>query len=90
MMAWLEENPQVIFYFTPVGSGWINQIETWFGTLTRQPIRRATTADDVQVDGVPIGNASLVVPTYRPTIASPSPHGRTRMVTDQVFVGGLA
>ncbi|GAA2588119.1 hypothetical protein GCM10010399_17640 [Dactylosporangium fulvum] len=41
-MAWLEENPQVIFHFTPVGSGWINQIETWFGILTRQSIRRGT------------------------------------------------
>ncbi|WP_432976027.1 hypothetical protein [Dactylosporangium sp. CA-233914] len=40
--AWLEESPQVIFHFTPVGSGWINQIETWFGILTRQSIRRGT------------------------------------------------
>jgi hypothetical protein len=35
VMARLDENPQVIFHFTPVGSGWINQIETWFGILTR-------------------------------------------------------
>ncbi|MBE1607125.1 IS630 family transposase [Actinopolymorpha pittospori] len=40
--AWLEENPHVRFHFTPVGSSWINQIETWFGILTRQSIRRGT------------------------------------------------
>jgi len=40
--AWLEANPQVRFHFTPVGSSWINQIETWFGIITRQSIRRGT------------------------------------------------
>jgi hypothetical protein len=32
----------VHFHFTPVGSSWINQIETWFGIITRQSIRRGT------------------------------------------------
>ncbi len=27
---------------TRVGSSWINQIETWFGIITRQSIRRGT------------------------------------------------
>lgn len=40
--AWLEKNPNVQFHFTPVGSSWINQIETWFGVITRQAIRRGT------------------------------------------------
>nr|WP_241255683.1 IS630 family transposase [Candidatus Protofrankia californiensis] len=40
--AWLEKNPHVHFHFTPVGSSWINQIETWFGVITRQSIRRGT------------------------------------------------
>ena len=30
------------FHFTPVGSSWLNQIETWFGAITRQSIRRGT------------------------------------------------
>jgi hypothetical protein len=38
--AWLEKNPHVYFRFTPVGSSWLNQIETWFGIVTRQSIRR--------------------------------------------------
>jgi transposase len=42
VQAWLADNPHVTFHFTPVGSSWINQIETWFGILTRQSIRRGT------------------------------------------------
>jgi transposase len=40
--AWLADNPNVTFHFTPVGSSWINQIETWFGIITKQAIRRGT------------------------------------------------
>ena len=42
VLAWLEKNPNVTFHFTPVGSSWLNQIETWFGVITRQAIRRGT------------------------------------------------
>jgi transposase len=42
--AWLAQNPQVSFHFTPIGSSWINQIEIWFGIITRQSIRRGTFA----------------------------------------------
>jgi transposase len=40
--AWLDANPHVHFHFTPKGSSWMNQIETWFGIATRQAIRRGT------------------------------------------------
>lgn len=39
---WLAKNPRVTFHYTPVGSSWINQIETWFGIITTQAIRRGT------------------------------------------------
>jgi transposase len=39
---WLAKNPDVHFHFTPIGSSWLNQIEIWFGILTRQSIRRGT------------------------------------------------
>lgn len=42
VMKWLEENPKITFHFTPKGSSWINQIETWFGIITKQSIRRGT------------------------------------------------
>ncbi len=40
--AWLSNNPHVHFHVTPVGSSWLNQVEIWFGILTRQSIRRGT------------------------------------------------
>lgn len=42
VMAWLQRNPHVRFHFTPKGASWVNQIETWFGIITRQAIRRGT------------------------------------------------
>jgi transposase len=48
VLAWLDANPHVHFHFTPTGSSWINQIEIWFGIITRQAIRRGTFAS-VQV-----------------------------------------
>jgi transposase len=42
VQEWLQANPHVQFHFTPKGSSWMNQIETWFGIITRQAIRRGT------------------------------------------------
>jgi transposase len=42
--AWLARHPNVTFHFTPVGSSWMNQIETWLGIATKQAIRRGTFA----------------------------------------------
>ena len=39
---WLTKHPNVTFHFTPTGSSWLNQVETWFGIITRQAIRRGT------------------------------------------------
>jgi transposase len=42
VQAWLAKNPHVQFHFTPKGSSWLNQVETWFSIITRQAIRRGT------------------------------------------------
>jgi transposase len=42
VQTWLARHPHVTFHFTPVGSSWMNQIETWFGIITKQAIRRGT------------------------------------------------
>ena len=42
VQAWLAQHPNITFHFTPVGSSWLNQIETWFGIITKQAIRRGT------------------------------------------------
>ena len=44
MQEWLDKNQHITFHFTPVGSSWLNQVETWFGAITRQAIRRGTFA----------------------------------------------
>lgn len=39
---WLARHPNVTFHFTPTGSSWLNQVEIWFGIITKQAIRRGT------------------------------------------------
>lgn len=42
VMAWLEQHQRITFHFTPTSASWMNQIETWFGILSRQAIRRGS------------------------------------------------
>jgi transposase len=39
---WLTRHERITFHFTPTSASWMNQIETWFGILTRQAIRRGS------------------------------------------------
>ena len=39
---WLAEHPNFHFHFTPVSGPFMNQVETWFGVITKQAIRRGT------------------------------------------------
>lgn len=40
--TWLTKHPNITFHFTPTGSSWLNQVEIWFGIITKQAIRRGT------------------------------------------------
>ena len=40
--AWLERHRRITFHFTPTSASWLNQIETWFGILSRGAIRRGS------------------------------------------------
>jgi len=40
VMAWLERHPRWIFHFTPTSGSWLNAVETFFSTLTRQRLKR--------------------------------------------------
>jgi len=42
VQAWLARHPRITFHFTPTSASWMNQVETWFGILTRQALRRAS------------------------------------------------
>lgn len=39
---WLAKRPRYHVHFTPTYSSWLNQVETWFGIITRKAIRRGS------------------------------------------------
>ena len=40
VVAWLGRHPRWVFHFTPTSGSWLNAVESFFSTLTRQRIRR--------------------------------------------------
>lgn len=40
--AWLALRPNVHFHFTPTSASWLNQVEIWFGILSRKALRGAS------------------------------------------------
>lgn len=36
--AWLAAHPNVHFHFTPTSASWLNQVEIWFGILSRKAL----------------------------------------------------
>jgi transposase len=39
--VWLAAHPNVHFHFTPTSASWLNQVEIWFGILSRKALRGA-------------------------------------------------
>jgi len=39
---WWESHPNVHFHFTPTSASWLNQVEIWFGIMTRKTLRGAS------------------------------------------------
>jgi len=37
--AWLAKHPNAHFHFTPTSASWLNQVEIWFGILSRKALR---------------------------------------------------
>jgi len=37
--GWLAKHPNVHFHFTPTSASWLNQVEIWFGILSRKALR---------------------------------------------------
>ena len=40
--TWLAAHPHVHFHFTPTSASWLNQVEIWFGILSRKALRGAS------------------------------------------------
>lgn len=39
---WLQQHPNVFFHFTPTSASWLNQVEIWFGILSRKALRNGS------------------------------------------------
>lgn len=39
---WLAKHPNVFFHFTPTSASWLNQVEIWFGILSRKQLQNAS------------------------------------------------
>jgi transposase len=46
---WLARHPHVQFHFTPTHASWLNQVEVWFGILTRAALQGASFVSPQQV-----------------------------------------
>jgi transposase len=40
--TWLAAHPNVHFHFTPTSASWLNQVEIWFGIMSRKALRGAS------------------------------------------------
>lgn len=40
--GWLAQHPHVHFHFTPTSASWLNQVEIWFGIMSRKALRGAS------------------------------------------------
>ena len=47
--GWLAEHPNVHFHFTPTSASWLNQVEIWFGILTRKALRGLSSKSTVEL-----------------------------------------
>lgn len=61
--AWLTAHPNVSFHFTPTSASWLNQVEIWFGILSRKALRGASFRNQDQLRQA----IEEFVETYGPT-----------------------
>ncbi len=47
--AWLAEHPNVHFHFTSTSASWLNQVEIWFGLLSRKALRALSTQSTAEL-----------------------------------------
>lgn len=47
--AWLAAHPNVHFHFTPTSASWLNQVEIWFGILSRKALRGLSTTSTAEL-----------------------------------------
>lgn len=48
---WRKSHPNVFFHFTPTSASWLNQVEIWFGIMSRKVLRGANFTATSQLKG---------------------------------------
>jgi transposase len=48
---WLAAHPNVRFHYTPTSASWLNQVEIWFGILSRKVLRGLSTTSTEELRG---------------------------------------
>ena len=46
---WLAKHTNVHFHFTPTSASWLNQVEIWFGILSRKALRGLSTTSTIEL-----------------------------------------
>lgn len=65
---WLIAHPNVHFHFTPTSASWLNQIEIWFGILTRKALRGASFANTKELREAIEAYIAAYGPTAKPFV----------------------
>lgn len=60
---WLAAHPSVTFHFTPTSASWLNQVEIWFGILSRKALQDGSFRNIEQL----IEAIEAFIAAYRPT-----------------------
>jgi transposase len=47
--VWLAKHPNVHFHFTPTSASWLNQVEIWFGIMSRKALRGLSTVNTTEL-----------------------------------------
>jgi len=64
--AWLAAHPNVSFHFTPTSASWLNQVEIWFGILSRKALRGGSFKDTEELRKAIEAFVAAYGPTARP------------------------
>lgn len=66
--AWLAAHPHVSFHFTPTSASWLNQVEIWFGILSRKALRGASFRNQDQLRQAIEDFVAAYGPTAKPFV----------------------
>lgn len=64
--VWLAAHPNVFFHFTPTSASWLNQVEIWFGILSRKALKGASFRNTEQLREAIEAFVAAYGPTARP------------------------